>query len=393
MNPRRIGFWIHLTLGIAAGIVGALMAGTGVIMAFADTYLDIREYQARRVDPPLDTQPLSLAVMMTSVNAGHSDSPVTRIGIDRDPRHAIEFYHDPQKLEYADPFTGEIRPSNSVPLRRTLHKGVEQWHRFLGLQGDNRARGKRVASWTNVLLIPLIVTGLVLWWPTSFRWRAIKSALLPGPTARRSGTQRSWHSALGFWASVFLLVMVLTATTHSFEWVRNTATSVFGDTPTKPGSHDSLWAPGLGKLPVPDNAAPLSLDELRAIASREIPNWTRLDIFLAPPPGPDNHTGTVTLSAKAPGWGPPFFPTALQVHPHTGEVLDVHSWDDLSGGTRFLAWSRWLHKGEAFGRSGQIVAGLACLLMLMLIYTGWALAIQRLVRSRRVKRDGMTVAE
>jgi uncharacterized iron-regulated membrane protein len=67
----------------------------------------------------------------------------------------------------------------------------------------------------------------------------------------------------------------------------------------------------------------------------------------------------------------------LQADPHTGELLDTHSWASLGRGTKLLAWSRWLHKGEAFGRPGQILFGLACLVMLALIYTGWALAIRR----------------
>ncbi|HIG28062.1 MAG TPA: PepSY domain-containing protein, partial [Verrucomicrobiales bacterium] len=61
----------------------------------------------------------------------------------------------------------------------------------------------------------------------------------------------------------------------------------------------------------------------------------------------------------------------------------LHSWADLSSGTRLLAWSRWMHKGEAFGRPGQIVGGFACLMMLVLIYTGWALAIRRILRRRQ----------
>lgn len=140
---------------------------------------------------------------------------------------------------------------------------------------------------------------------------------------------------------------------------------------------------GFGRLdncPVPGGAKLLTPDELLAIADREVPGWTQLSLIPAAALDADNRTGTATLSAKAPGRGPSFFPVSVQVNPYSGEVLDVHSWDDLGGGTRFLAWSRWLHKGEAFGRTGQIVAGLACFAMLVLIYTGWALAIGRLLR-------------
>jgi uncharacterized iron-regulated membrane protein len=176
--------------------------------------------------------------------------------------------------------------------------------------------------------------------------------------------------------------MVLTATSHSFAWVRDTATRLVQTEP-KPGAHDSLWAPGLATRKAPADTPPLDFNELRAIAEREVPGWTRLDIYRTPPESGEAQAKPVNLVAKTPGWGPAFFPVAVQVDPFTGDVLDIHSWDDLSGGTQLLAWVRWLHKGEAFGRTGQIVAGLACFVMLILIYTGWALAIRRLLRARK----------
>lgn len=383
MKPRTIFFWIHLGLGIAIGLVGALMAGTAVIMAFADSFLDVRDYRVRRVDPPANAKPQSLEALAERVNAKHPGTPVNRVGFGRDPNHACEFYYDKDGLEYVDRYSGELRPSDSVPLRRSLHKGVEQWHRFLGMAGDRRATGKFLASWFNAALIPLFLTGLVLWWPRHLRWRAVRAALTPAGNGRGLGSERSWHSAIGFWTLPLLLIMVVTGTSHSFKWVQDMGYRLTGNPAVKLERSDSLWAPGLLPRPIQANTSLLTLDELLDIANRELPSWTRLDIFHAPPPKPGNRTDSARLLAKAPGWGPSFFPIIVQVDPYSGGILDVHSWADLSAGTRLFAWSRWLHKGEAFGRFGQIVAGLACLLMLVLIYSGWALAIRRLVRSRK----------
>lgn len=378
MSFRPILFWIHLTLGVATGLIGALMAGTGVIMALADTYLDIREYHLRQVDWPENSRPQSLAELLATVNAKYPGSPVNRIGLDRKLGHAAEFYRDPQKLDYVNPFSGETRASDSVPLRRKLHKGVEQWHRFLGLTGDHRATGKIVVSWTNVAIIPLLLTGLILWWPAGLRRPLRRARLWPAGAGRGRGTQRGWHAALGFWTFPLLLIMVVTATTHSFPWWHNAVQRLAGSMPPPPGSHDSLWAPGLPKRTVPDGAVPLNPDQLREIADRETPNWNRLDIFLPAPPNADKQTTTVSLSVRVSGRGPSFFPVVLQVDPYSGELLDTHSWADLGGGTKLLAWCRWLHKGDAFGRPGQIIFGFACLVMLALIGTGWSLAVRRL---------------
>ncbi|NTV75308.1 MAG: hypothetical protein HGA66_14025, partial [Holophaga sp.] len=41
------------------------------------------------------------------------------------------------------------------------------------------------------------------------------------------------------------------------------------------------------------------------------------------------------------------------------------------------AWMRFLHTGQALGGWGQLVAGLACLGALLLVYTGVALSWRR----------------
>ena len=380
---RRLVFFIHLALGIGTGLVGALMAGTAVVMAFADSYLDVREYRSRTVNPFTEEQTLSLEALAERVAAAHPEESISRIGLDLHAHHAYEFYLGKTGLAYVNPVSGDIVLSDVVPLRKALHKGVEQWHRFFGLSGDSAKTGKQYASWFNVALIPLLLSGFVLWWPKSFRWRSIQTGLLPIGKDRARGTERSWHTALGFWALPFLLIMVVTGSMHSFEWVRDTAQRIIGPGNAKPRAHDSLWAPGLSRQAIPTERQRLTLDELRDQADRELTGWTRLDIFPATDPKSENKTGTTSLVAKTPGWGPSFFPVVLQVHPYSGEILDTHSWDDLSRGTRLLAWNRWLHKGEALGRIGQIIAGLACIVMLVLIYTGWALAIRRLFRRLR----------
>ena len=60
-----------------------------------------------------------------------------------------------------------------------------------------------------------------------------------------------------------------------------------------------------------------------------------------------------------------------------------------TAGRRLRSISRFLHTGEVLGFAGQTVAGLATLGGVFLVWTGIALAIRRLIASRRrQKRDG-----
>ncbi|MCF3649387.1 PepSY-associated TM helix domain-containing protein [Synoicihabitans lomoniglobus] len=373
MTVRTFCFWTHLGLGLATGTVGALMAGTAIVMALADSYVDWRDREARVVTAIANTTPRDLETLAAGVRDAHPDAAITRVGIERSPRRAIAFFHGDQKLTYANPYTGELTASDAVPLRRRLHKDVEQWHRFLGLNGSKRETGQAVASWMNVALVPLLLSGLVIWCPRRIRWRTVRGSA----TAINPRSGRSWHSTLGFWSSGLLLIMVVTAMTHSFPGVRELAYRINGGATGPAGPHDQIWAPKLPPVPRAPGAAALSLDALRDIADRDHPHWARLDLFPSPSTTANDHWPPARLLIAGSGSGPSFFPLVQQIDPFTGETLHVHDWANLSGGTRLLAWARWLHKGEAFGRPGQWIAAVACLIMLVLIATGWWLALRR----------------
>jgi uncharacterized iron-regulated membrane protein len=170
MTLRPAFFWAHLAQGIATGDVVFLMSGTAEIMGLADSYLDIRERSLRKFERSPDAVPLTLQSLVDRVNAALPGQPVDRVGLVPESREPIELFYGGKGggLVYADLFSGEFRKTDVESLRRKLHKGVEQWHRFLGLSGDNLSKGKAVTSWFNVALVPLLITGFILWWPR--RW-------------------------------------------------------------------------------------------------------------------------------------------------------------------------------------------------------------------------------
>ena len=86
--------------------------------------------------------------------------------------------------------------------------------------------GKTVVGVTTLVMVVILVSGLVLWVPRNKR--ALKHRLRVSCT---NGWRRFWydsHVALGFYATLFLLVMALTGLTWSFSWYRKAAYSLFG---------------------------------------------------------------------------------------------------------------------------------------------------------------------
>jgi sulfite reductase (NADPH) flavoprotein alpha-component len=259
-------------LGITTGLLAVLMGGTAVIMGLTDSYLDIRERSLRKFERPPDAVPVTLQSLAERVNATHPGQPVDRVGLVSESDEPVELFYGGRKNGhvYADRFSGELRETDAEGLRRKLRKGVEKWHRFLGLSGDNLSKGKAVTSWFNVALVPLLITGFILWWPRRLKWKSLRAALSPtGSAAKGRGTFRTWHAALGFWTAPLILVMVLTAADHSFKWGTSLARQLQDPATSKPSAKDQLWPqnPTVQTPSASETAQLITLDALRTYLS------------------------------------------------------------------------------------------------------------------------------
>ena len=63
-------------------------------------------------------------------------------------------------------------------------------------------------------------------------------------------------------------------------------------------------------------------------------------------------------------------------------------YEDSNLGQKPRGWMRFAHTGELGGLTGQIVAGLGCLGGVLLVYTGFSLAVRRLWNWSLWKRLG-----
>lgn len=73
--------------------------------------------------------------------------------------------------------------------------------------------GRKINGAAAVAVTVLVLTGLILWWPGSKRWR--RSLIVPRPSRTRRFT---WHlhSALGIWSIVLMLGWCVTAIYFAF---------------------------------------------------------------------------------------------------------------------------------------------------------------------------------
>jgi uncharacterized iron-regulated membrane protein len=378
MSFRSLVFWVHLGAGLAAGLAIGVMCFTGTLLAFEKELVAWSERDARVIPPPPpDATRLPIGRLQETLQQSHPGARPTGLVVSRDPHAALAFTAGRSASYYANPYTGEIRQPASTALSRFM-RTMTDWHRSLGFTGEtSRPRGKLVNGVANVVFCLLALTGLYLWLPRTWSWRAVRPAIWFRQNASAKARDFNWHNAIGFWCAPVLIVLTLTALPISFRWAGNLIVTLTGTPPSAPGS-PGAGAPAVVLPPPPPGAMPLAPEALIAAAQAQVPDWKTITLRLGD--GERGRSATapaaqVTVRENA-SW-PRTATTTLTLDPYRGEVLRRAGYAELNAAQQVRAWTRFLHTGEAVGAPGQFLAGVACLGGVFLVYTGFALSWRR----------------
>ncbi|MFP2963806.1 PepSY domain-containing protein, partial [Myxococcus sp. 1LA] len=103
--------------------------------------------------------------------------------------------------------------------------------------------------------------------------------------------------------------------------------------------------------------------------------------------GGSDGVDAVTFSIRDADAWPLFSSKQVSLNPFTGEVAKVETYADYNSGRKVRTWLRFLHTGEALGLLGQLVAAIASLGGVFLVYTGFALSWRRFFPRRRTATE------
>src|SRR5687767_7241015 len=143
---RQTIFWVHLAVGITAGIVIAVMCFTGAALAFEKEIIAWSDRDLRKITSP-SAAPLPLADLEKTISFKPS-----AITIFTDPSSAILFASGRTNAVYVNQYTGEVSAPAS-PRTRVFMNSMIEWHRFLAQSGDSRPRGKMITGASNFIFL------------------------------------------------------------------------------------------------------------------------------------------------------------------------------------------------------------------------------------------------
>lgn len=375
---RKIIFWLHLTFGVTAGVIIFIMTVTGALLAFEKNITGFAEGDMRAVAAPSENaQRLPISEIIGKARAAKPDAKPSNITIQNEPDAAAIVALGREGQFFVNPYTGEITGTGASGARR-FFRAVTDLHRWLALSGDGRAVGKAITGACNLAFLFLAISGIYIWFPRRLSWRHFKAALTFRWKVKGKARDFNWHTVIGFWSSLTLIVLTLTAAVISYQWAGNLLYTLTGNEPPKQQQN------------APNNEAeqsfvpPENLDEIWAKAENHT-NWESISLRL-----PVMKDAAVFTVDEGIYWNM-FGRSTLTVDPQTVEVVKWEAYGEQNSARQLRSWFRFTHTGESFGIVGQFIGFLACVGGAFLVWTGLSLAWRRLWNWRRRSNENLPI--
>jgi uncharacterized iron-regulated membrane protein len=364
---RRIIFWGHLIAGVTAGVIILVMSVTGVLLAFEHQIIDFAEREMKTVAPTGNAR-LGIDAMLSKVSEARPDMKPTGLTLRSESTAAATIAFGRDGIQYLDPYTGATLGYGALRTR-AFFRIVEDWHRWLGSGGENRAIGRAITGAGNTVFLILAISGTYLWWPKKWSWRKVRPVIFFQKGLKERARNFNWHNTAGFWSSLVLIVITATGMVLSYQWANNLLYRLAGSQPPPQQQAQANRGRAEERAVKPiDN-----LDQLWTRAEQQAPGWQSISLRL--PLQPNAPVAFTIREGKA--WLTSAS-SQLTLHPASAEVMKWEPYASSSPGRKARTWARFLHTGEAGGLPGQVLAGLASLGGSLLVWTGLALAWRRL---------------
>ena len=393
MKLRSVLFWLHLACGVVAGAVILIMSVTGVLLTYQrqmTAWADMRGYH--REAPPPEVKRLSADEILANVQRAHPDLSPTALVIRSDRTAPASVTVGAGRQMFVNPYTGELLGEGNGQGVRDFFRTMVEWHRYVAMSGPSRPAGRAITGASNLMFLFIVVSGLFLWWPRTWTWAAIRNITwfrrgLPG-----KARDFNWHNTIGFWSAVPLAIIVAGGVVISYPWATALVYRAYGEQPPAPAG----GAAGRGDGPARGGGVPgarggaapgtreggaqpgAPIETLLARAESQVTGWKTISVAL-----PAVNAPRVVLTLDAGDGGQPHKRATLTLDKRTAEVERWEPYSTQSAGRRARTWLRFAHTGEVYGLPGQTVAGIVTGGGAVLVWTGIALALRRLLAWRK----------
>ncbi len=418
MKLRTVIFWPHLIAGVVAGVIVLIMSVTGVLLTYERQMIAWSDSHLRSVPPSQASERLPVETLVESLRFRHPDLQATAVTVGADSDATAVFAVGQQRTVHLDIYSGAVLGEGTRATREFM-SDLRAWHRWLAVEGEGRPLARAITGWSNFLFAFIVVTGIYLWFPRKWTWQHIKPTFLFRGGLPGKARDFNWHNVIGVWSAIPLFIVVVSAVPISFPWASDAVYRAMGEEPPARGGRAG-GAPAAGRQGggreggAREGGAPAragrgggeparggrdggrergeqraevpSLDGLNALwakAESRVDGWRTINLRL-----PSNAKAPVVFAIDRGDGGQPHLRSTLTLERASGEEISYEDFSSQTPGRQARSIMRFAHTGEVLGIPGQTVAGLVSAGGVVLVYTGIALTLRRLVawiRRRRVR--------
>lgn len=370
---KKIFKKIHLWLSVPFGLIISIICLTGATLVFEKELTRAGNPHLYTVEYKEGSKLLKPSEIIARISQQTGDTlKISSLQVAGNPKEAwmVSFTNAGQRQLSVNPYSGEI---NGWVEGNSFFQTVRKLHRWLldaPAQKGASSTGKTIVGITTLLMVVILISGIVLWWPRTHK--SLQNRLKVSCT---KGSFRFWydsHVSLGFYVTIFLLVMALTGLTWSFRWYRTGFYALFGASTEQP-----------------KQSAPAHEDNNKKEKKNEPErlNYLAWDAALAELQNRYETYGTIQLSknsAQVIQSGKQKGDTA-SFDIHTGNITEIKVYNideqPMSNKMKGLIYS--LHTGQWGGMLTRIIYFLSAFIGGILPLTGYYLWIKRINRKHR----------
>lgn len=339
---------LHLILGLIAGIVIFIVATTGCITSFEEELRAVMYSDLFEVSKPGGPQK-NLDQIISIAEGHYTKDKVKGIRVKKDPNLSTEVAFDDRTSVFVDQYSGKVLGTTN--RNEDFFGKVLKIHKDLYLDDA----GEWITSISALIMLIMIISGIIIWWPKDKKNRKEKFTLKKGVHWKKRNYDL--HSVLGFYASWFILFTVLTALIFSFEWAEESMFWLTGSKKEKRMEVNSVSEKTNDQF---------SIATIYKKTTHKFPDLEECIINL-----PEEEKSSVRVIVRYGNGG--FFKKQdnLFFDPYDGQLITAKLFDELSPGMKTRISCEKIHTGKAFGLVGQWAVFFASLIVASLPITGF----------------------
>ncbi len=357
---------MHLIAGVLAGLFIFVMCVTGALIAFEPNIMSFAESDQKYVLPPAEKAArLPVDQLIAKFLETNPDARPSSVTIQNDQKAAVMLSIGREGKYYINPYTADVTGSGAEEWQE-FFEFFEGFHRWLGLSGAGRSVGQNLNDAANFLFLFLAISGLYIWFPRRLLWQHFRPVIWFRKNLKGKARDFNWHNTIGFWSSLILVILTVTAVIMSYQWANNLVyTLTASELPQQQRQQAAPTEKAEQTFNLPEN-----FDEIWKKAESQS-EWKSISLQL--PLSNDSASFTIDEGKFWNNKGR----ASLTLNSKTGEVIKWESYGDQSAGRQLRNWVRFTHTGETGGFIGQFIAFLACIGGAFLVWTGISLAVRR----------------